>query len=54
MTQTVKGAMTILRLQWDAIWHIIERTVASGKALKEPSLLTQIAINEKAFDKGRK
>ncbi len=25
MTQTVKGAMTILRLLWDATWNIIER-----------------------------
>ena len=23
MTQTVNGAMTYLRLQWDATWHII-------------------------------
>ena len=34
MTQTVKGAMTILRLQWDATWHIIERAVDRGKARK--------------------
>ena len=54
MTQTVKGAMTILRLQWDATWHIIERAVARGKARKEPSLLPRIGIDEKAFAKGRK
>jgi hypothetical protein len=53
MTQTVKGAMTILRLQWDATWHIIERAVARGKARKEPSLLPRIGIDEKAFAKGR-
>ena len=54
MTQTVKGALTILRLQWDATWHIIERAVARGKARKEPSLLPRIGIDEKAFAKGRK
>ena len=31
-TQTVKGSMTILRLQWDTTWYIIERSVARGKA----------------------
>ena len=54
MTQTVKGAMTILRLNWDATWNIIERAVAREKARKEPSLLPQIGIDEKAFAKGRK
>jgi transposase len=53
MTQTVKGAMSILRLQWDATWHIIERAVARGKARKEPSLLPRIGIDEKAFAKGQ-
>jgi transposase len=49
MTQTVTGTMTILRLQWDATWHIIERAVARGKARKEPSLLPRIGIDKKAF-----
>lgn len=52
MTQTVKGAMTILRLKWDCTWHIIERAVARGKARKEPSPLPRIGIDEKAFAKG--
>jgi transposase len=51
MTQPVKGAMSMLRLQWDATWHIIEQAVARGKARKEPSLLTRIGIDEKAFAK---
>ena len=54
MTQTVKGAMTILRLQWDATWHIIERAFARKKARKEQSLLPRIGIDEKAFAKARK
>ncbi|MFY7930781.1 MAG: ISL3 family transposase [Oligoflexus sp.] len=51
-TQTVKNAMSILRLKWDATWHIIERAVARGKARKEPSVLPRIGIDEKAFAKG--
>jgi transposase len=54
MTQTVNGAMTILRLQWDATWHIIERAVARGTARKVPLLLPRIGMDEKAFAKGRK
>lgn len=53
MTQTVKGAMSILRLKWDATWHIIERAVVRGKAWKEPSILPKIGIDEKAFAKGQ-
>jgi len=52
-TQTVKGAMSILRLKWDATWHIIERAVVRGKARKEPSILPKIGIDEKAFAKGQ-
>lgn len=51
-TQTVKNAMAILRLKWDATWHIIERAVERGKARKEPSILPRIGIDEKAFAKG--
>jgi hypothetical protein len=54
MTQTVKGAMTILRLQWDCTWNTIERAVARGKARKEPSSLPRIGIDEKAFAKGQR
>ena len=53
MTQTVKGAMTILRLKWDATWHIIERAVARGKARKQPLPHPRIGIDEKAFAKGQ-
>jgi transposase len=53
MTQTVQGAMAILRLKWDATWHIMERAVARGKARKELSPLPRIGIDEKAFAKGQ-
>lgn len=52
-TQTVKNAMTILRLKWDATWHIIEKAVERGKARKQPFPLPRIGIDEKAFAKGQ-
>jgi hypothetical protein len=54
MTQTIKGAMTILSLQWDCTWSILVRAFARGKARKEPSLLPRIGIDEKAFSKGKR
>jgi len=34
-TQTVTGAMSILRTKWDQPWSIVERAVARGKVRKE-------------------
>ena len=51
--QNVKGAMLLLRLKWDATWHIIERAVTRGKARKQPSPLPRIGFDEKAFAKGQ-
>lgn len=51
--QNVKGAMGLLRLKWDATWHIIEKAVQRGKARKQESLLPKIGIDEKAFAKGQ-
>jgi hypothetical protein len=33
-TQTVTGAMQILRLKWDQTWHIIEHAVSAGRLAK--------------------
>ena len=44
MTRTVQGAIAILRLEWDATWHLMERAVARGKARKELSPLPRIGI----------
>lgn len=52
-TQTVKGAMEILNLKWDATWNILERAVKRGKARKTNSPLPRIGIDEKAFLKGQ-
>lgn len=51
-TQTVTGAMAILRLKWDATWNIMQRAVQRGKARKEALPLPRIGIDEKAFKKG--
>lgn len=51
-TQTVKGAMSILRISWDQAWNILERAVARGKARKEKVAMPRIGIDEKAFAKG--
>lgn len=52
-TQTVKGAMSILRLKWDQTWAIVERAVARGKDRKVAKLLPRLGIDEKAFSKGQ-
>ncbi len=53
-TQTVQGAMEILRTGWDATWNIIVRAVARGKLRKEELPLPHIGIDEKSFAKGQR
>ena len=48
-TQTVKGAMRILRTKWDQTWSIVERAVARGKVRKEARAMPRPRIDEKAF-----
>ena len=50
-TQTVTGAMSILRLNWDQAWNVIQRAVRRGQARKEDKPLPRIGIDEKAFSK---
>lgn len=52
-TQTVKGAMGVLRLKWDQTWGIITRAVRRGKDRKVAKLLPRLGIDEKAFAKGQ-
>ena len=52
-TQTVQGAMSILRTKWDQTWHIVERAVARGQARKETLPIPRLGIDEKAFLKGQ-
>lgn len=53
-TQTVTGAMSILRLKWDQTWSIIERAVKRGLARKTERTMRHIGIDEKAFSKRHK
>ena len=53
-TQTVTGAMSILRLKWDQTWGIIERAVKRGLARKAERTMPRIGIDEKAFSKRHK
>lgn len=52
-TQTVKGAMGILRISWDQTWHILTRAVKRGLARKERKVMPRLGIDEKAFAKGQ-
>jgi len=52
-TQTVTGAMSILRTKWDQTWSIVERAVARGKARNEAQTVPRLGIDEKAFLKGQ-
>jgi len=52
-TQTVTGAMAILRTKWDQTWHILQRAVERGQSRKQASPLPRIGIDEKAFAKGQ-
>jgi transposase len=52
-TQTVTGAMKILRTTWDQTWQIVKRAVARGQARKEERPIPHLGIDEKAFAKGQ-
>ncbi|MFO0179414.1 MAG: helix-turn-helix domain-containing protein, partial [Planctomyces sp.] len=43
-TQTVTGAMSILRTKWDQTWSIVERAVARGKERKESQAVPRLGI----------
>jgi transposase len=52
-TQTVTGAMNLLRTSWDETWYFVQRAVRRGQARKETKSLPRIGIDEKAFAKGQ-
>lgn len=52
-TQTVTGAMAILRTSWDETWHILRRAVERGLARKVAAPTPRLGIDEKAFAKGQ-
>lgn len=51
-TQTVTGAMRILRTNWDQTWNLLRKAVARGKQRKQALPTPRIGIDEKAFAKG--
>ena len=51
-TQTILGAITILRISWDQGYGIMKRAVARGQARKRPKIMPRVGIDEKAFAKG--
>ena len=51
-TQTVTGAMGILRTSWDETWYFVQRAVRRGQDRLEAKPLPRIGIDEKAFAKG--
>jgi len=49
---TVSGACRLLRLSWDEVFGVMERAVRRGQMRKQPRILRQIGVDEKAFRKG--
>jgi transposase len=48
---SISGAMKILRIGWDAAWHLLERAVARGQHRKSTTPPRVIGLDEKAFAK---
>jgi transposase len=48
----VSGACRILGLSWDEAWHLMERAVARGRAIKERRVPALIGVDEKSARKG--
>jgi len=53
VTQTVTGAMVIMRTSWDETWKILTKAVDRGRARKVATPMPRIGIDEKAFSKGQ-
>ena len=51
---TVKHAAILLRISWDQAWHMMERAVCRGQAVKEWALPKRIGVDEKAIAKGHR
>jgi transposase len=48
----VLGASRLLRTSWDETWHLMERAVARGQALKELAAPALVGVDEKAAGRG--
>jgi len=50
----LSGAMRILRIGWDAAFHIMERAVARGKLAKKSAAPTLLGVDETSVAKGQR
>jgi transposase len=48
----VLGASRLLRTSWDETWHLMERAVARGQAVKEVAVPALVGVDEKASGRG--
>lgn len=49
----VLGASRLLRSSWDETWHLMERAVARGLAVKESGAPARIGVDEKSAGRGQ-
>jgi transposase len=49
----VSGTSRLLRTSWDETWHLMERAVARGLAVKEPGAPAHIGVDEKSAGRGQ-
>lgn len=54
LATNVKRAAQILRISWDQAWHLMERAVLRGRAVKCATPPRKIGIDEKAIAKGHR
>ena len=54
LAANVKRAAAILRITWDEAWHLMERAVLRGRAVKGDGIPRQIGVDEKAIAKGHR
>jgi transposase len=50
----VKRAGEILRISWDEAWHLMERAVLRGRAVKGGTMPKLLGVDEKAIAKGHR
>jgi transposase len=49
----VEGASRLLRLSWDEAWHLMDRAVARGLALKPLVVPAKVGVDEKSAGRGQ-
>lgn len=54
LAANVKRAAAILRITWDEAWHLMERAVIRGRAVKGNEMPAQMGVDEKAIAKGHR